>query len=230
MPIEAAHISVLRRHHLFSTLSEEQFQAALESCRTEQLRPGVFLFRRGEPADNFFVLLAGQVNLTVTSKAGAEKIAGIVRPGESFAEAVMFLDAPVYPVSARAAAQSEVAKIRCDTFIALLRGSPETCFQLLASLSRRLHEKMREIEYLALESATHRLIHAMESRLPSGQTEADTIELEESRQELASRLSMTPETLSRILRNLSDAGVIVVNGRSLQIPDRIRLLSLLDVD
>ncbi len=230
MPIEAAHISVLRRHHLFSTLSEEQFQAALESCRTEQLRPGVFLFRRGEPADNFFVLLAGQVNLTVTSKAGAEKIAGIVRPGESFAEAVMFLDAPVYPVSARAAAQSEVAKIRCDKFIALLRGSPETCFQLLASLSRRLHEKMREIEYLALESATHRLIHAMESRLPSGQTEADTIELEESRQELASRLSMTPETLSRILRNLSDAGVIVVNGRSLQIPDRIRLLSLLDVD
>ena len=228
MTIKAAHIVSLRRHHLLASLSEQQFQAALEGCRTEQLRPGVFLFQRGEPADSFFVLLSGQVNLTVTSKAGAEKIAGIVRPGESFAEAVMFLDAPVYPVSARAASQSEVARIRCDTFVALLRGSTETCFQLLASLSRRLHEKMREIEYLALESATHRLIHAMESRLPSGQPEPDTIELVESRQELASRLSMTPETLSRILRNLSDAGVIIVNGRSLQIPDRIRLLSLLD--
>ena len=228
MPLEANHASVLRRHHLFSGLSDEQFQTVLDGCRLEQLRPGSFLFQRGQPANGFFVLLDGQINLTVTSKAGAEKIAGIIRPGESFAEAVMFLDAPVYPVSARAAAQSEVAKLCSGTFIGLLRESPKTSFSLLASLSRRLHEKMREIEYLALESATHRLIHALESRLPDDRTESGEIDLVESRQDLASRLSMTPETLSRILRSLSDSGAIVVSGRSLRIPDRHRLLGMLD--
>ena len=52
--------------------------------------------------------------------------------------------------------------------------------------------------------------------------------LQESRQDLASRLSMKPETLSRILRSLSDAGVIEVHGRVLRVPDRGRLLAALD--
>lgn len=39
---------------------------------------------------------------------------------------------------------------------------------------------------------------------------------------------MKPETLSRILRSLSDAGVIVVQGRTLLVPDRERLMAALD--
>jgi len=39
---------------------------------------------------------------------------------------------------------------------------------------------------------------------------------------------MKPETLSRILRNLADAGVIVVQGRTLQVPSRARLSAVLD--
>jgi len=95
-------------------------------------------------------------------------------------------------------------------------------------VSQRLHMRIREIEYLTLESATHRLVRHLESRLPPDETGATEITLQESRQELASRLSMKPETLSRILRHLSDDGSIVVQGRVLQVPDRKRLLAVLD--
>ena len=44
--------------------------------------------------------------------------------------------------------------------------------------------------------------------------------LDESRQMLASRLAMKPETLSRILRSLSDLGAIRVEGRSITLLDR----------
>jgi CRP-like cAMP-binding protein len=173
-------------------------------------------------------LLAGQVNLTVSSRAGAEKIVSIVSPGESFAEAVMFMEAPTYPVSAVAAATSAVVKLCNAEFLALLRESHETSLRMLAGLSKRLHQRLREIEYLTLESATCRLVRAIESRLVDDNAGPTEIMLVESRQELASRLSMKPETLSRILRNLSDCGAIVVNGRSVHIPDRRRLLAVLD--
>jgi hypothetical protein len=39
---------------------------------------------------------------------------------------------------------------------------------------------------------------------------------------------MKPETLSRILRSLADGGVIVVHGRSLQVPSRRLLAAVLD--
>jgi CRP-like cAMP-binding protein len=50
-----------------------------------------------------------------------------------------------------------------------------------------------------------------------------TVTLPESKQMLASRLAIKPETLSRILRTLNDAGVVTVDGRSIHVPDLERL-------
>jgi CRP-like cAMP-binding protein len=162
------------------------------------------------------------------SKAGEEKIVDILGPGNSFAEAVLFMEGPVYPVSAVSASRSRVARFLNREYLTILRDSPETCLRMLGHLSQRLHMRIREIEYLTLESATHRLVRMVESRLPPDEPGPIEITLPESRQELASRLSMKPETLSRILRSLSDAGAIVVHGRQLQVPDRKRLLAVLD--
>ena len=218
----------IRGHHLFAGMSPAQMQRLLASSHVDDCESGQLLFDRGQPAQNFFIVLDGQVNLVIYSKAGEEKIVDILGPGNSFAEAVMFMEAPGYPVSAVAAMKSKVVRFSSREYLAIIRESPETCLRMLGHLSQRLHMRIREIEYLTLESATHRLVRHLESRLPPGDADATEITLQESRQELASRLSMKPETLSRILRHLSDEGAIVVHGRVLQVPDRKRLLAVLD--
>jgi len=220
--------AVVRSHHLFAGLEPPQLQRVLAATHVEQWRTGQILFDRGQPALHFFIVLEGQVNLALYSRAGEEKIVEILGPGSSFAEAVLFMEGPVYPVSAVAAADSQVARFPNREYLAVLRESPDTCLRMLGHLSQRLHMRLREIEYLTLESATHRLVRLIESRLPPGDELPAEIALQESRQDLASRLSMKPETLSRILRHLSDAGIIVVSGRNLQIPDRAKLLAALD--
>ena len=219
---------VVRGHHLFAGLSPPQLQRVLAASHVDAYEPGQFLFDRGQPAQHFYIVLEGQVNLVLHSKAGEEKIVDILGPGNSFAEAVLFMEGPAYPVSAVAAARSKVARFQNREYLTILRESPETCLRMLGHLSQRLHMRLREIEYLTLESATHRLVRMIEGRLPAGGEGPFEINLPESRQELASRLSMKPETLSRLLRNLSDSGVIVVHGRLLQVPDRGRLLAVLD--
>lgn len=225
---QVSNLAAIRSHHLFAGLSPAQMQRLLASSHVEECEPGQLLFDRGQPALHFFVVLEGQVNLVLYSKAGEEKIVDILGPGNSFAEAVMFMESPGYPVSAVAAMRSKVARFSSREYLAILRESPETCLRMLGHVSQRLHMRIREIEYLTLESATHRLVRHLESRLAPGDAGPAEITLQESRQELASRLSMKPETLSRILRQLSDAGAIVVHGRVLQVPDRRRLLAVLD--
>lgn len=218
----------IRAHHLFAGLSPPQLQRVLAGSHVEEYESGQLLFDRGQPAQHFYIVLSGQVNLVLYSKSGELKIVDILSDGQSFAEAVMFMEGSAYPVSAVAASRSSVVRFANREYVAILRESPDTCLRMLGHLSQRLHMRLREIEYLTLESATHRLVRLIESRLPSGDDGVSEVTLAESRQELASRLSMKPETLSRILRQLSDAGAIVVNGRNLQVPDRSRLLSLLD--
>jgi CRP-like cAMP-binding protein len=203
-------------------------QRLLTASHVDEYEAGQLLFDRGQPTQFFFIVVDGQVNLVLYSKAGEEKIVDILGPGNSFAEAVMFMEAPGYPVSAVAAVQSQVARFSSHEYLAILRESPETCLRMLGHLSQRLHMRIREIEYLTLESATHRLVRLLEGRLPPGNNGPLELTLQESRQELASRLSMKPETLSRILRQLSDAGAIRVHGRVLQVPDRKKLLAMLD--
>jgi CRP-like cAMP-binding protein len=219
---------VLRSHHLFAGLSPEQLERVLLASHVDECEPGQLLFDRGHAAQYFYILLEGQVNLVLYSKAGEEKIVDILGPGNSFAEAVLFMEGPVYPVSAVAATRSEVARFQNREYLAILKESPGTCLRMLGHLSQRLHMRIREIEYLTLQSATQRLVRLIESRLPPGAEGPQEISLVESRQELASRLAMKPETLSRILRHLSDAGAIVVHGRQVQVPDRKRLLAVLD--
>ena len=218
----------IRAHHLFAGLSPPQLQRLLATASIEEADAGQLLFDRGQPAMHFYVVVEGQVNLVLYSKAGEEKIVDILGPGQSFAEAVMFMAGPVYPVSAMAASRARIARFSNVDYLAMLRESPETCLRMLGHLSQRLHMRIREIEYLTLESATHRLVRMIESRLPADNDGPAEIQLQESRQEIASRLSMKPETLSRILRALSDSGTISVNGRALQVPSRRKLLAILD--
>jgi CRP-like cAMP-binding protein len=228
MPTPTDLLAELRGHHLFAGLAPPQMQRLLTVSHVDEYQAGRLLFDRGQPASHFFIVLDGQVNLVLYSKSGEEKIVDIIGPGNSFAEALMFMEAPGYPVSAVSAVQSTVARFPGREYIAILRDSPETCLRMLGNLSQRLHLRIREIEYLTLESATHRLVRLIESRLPADAPGPVEITLQESRQELASRLSMKPETLSRILRHLADAGAIVVHGRVLQVPDRRRLVAMLD--
>jgi CRP-like cAMP-binding protein len=111
---------------------------------------------------------------------------------------------------------------------AVLAESPPTCLRLLAELSRRLHGLVREIEELTLSSATNRFVrHVLDlAGSPPPGAAPVTVTLPESKQMLASRLAIKPETLSRILRTLNDAGVVTVDGRSIHVPDLDRLRSV----
>lgn len=218
----------IHSHHLFAGLTPPQLQRLFATAHVEDADAGQVLFDRGQPARHFYIVVEGQVNLVIYSKTGEEKIVGILGPGQSFAEAVMFMEGPMYPVSAVAGAPSRVARFSSTEYVAMLRESPETCLRMMGNLSQRLHMLIREIEYLTLESATHRFVRFLEAKVPLGSSGPIEVHLHESRQEIASHLSMKPETLSRILRNLADGGAIEVRGRNLLVPSRAKLSSILD--
>ncbi|HKK14057.1 MAG TPA: Crp/Fnr family transcriptional regulator [Gammaproteobacteria bacterium] len=217
----------LRESYLFSSLDESQLDRVKRSLRILQLTEGQHLFDHGQNADRFFLVRRGQIKLYRISMEGAEKVVEIVQPGESFAEAIMFMDRQTYPVSADALTEAELFAFDSRIYRTLLRESVETCFQLMGAMSMRLRLRLNELNALTLQNATFRLAHYLLSRIPESGGAASTIELPAPKNIIASRLSIQPETLSRILHNLSRQKIITVQGRSIQIHDRERLASYL---
>jgi len=215
-------IEDLKKGLLFSHLGEEQLERVAKGARRVALAEGESLFEQGERADRFYLLLRGQVKLYRLSPAGNEKVIEVVTPGSTFAEALMFLDRPHYPVGAQALSAAELISVDAHDFATMLRSSVDTCFLLLGDMSQRLRGLLREIDDLSLHSATCRVAGYILAQAADGG--ADEFELKVPKQTLASRLSVKPETFSRIIRNLSEQGYITMDGNRVRImqPDAMR--------
>lgn len=207
----------LRQHHLFSGLQDETFDGLLAQMTTRTLQSGEVLFHRGDEADSFYYLHSGQLSLAFISATGEKKIIEVARPGMTIAEAVAFMQETRYPVTAEALSLCAVVRIPHRDYIAMLHESPAACLRLLADVSRHLHARVRDIETLTIQNARHRCASYLLDQV--GQTDGDTavIQLSLPKNVIASRLSVKPETLSRILRSLSDEGIISIDDKSVKI-------------
>lgn len=207
----------LRSCVLFSHLDERQFRIAEGLAREVKLQDGQLFFQAGDPATRFFLVLQGQIKLSRLSLQGQEKVIEIIPAGETFAEALMFGEQPAYPVNATAIGETRLLSFDNATYLELLRGSTETCFRLMADMSQRLKHLISEIEVLSLQNASYRLASYLWKRWETAGSEAGYIELRVPKGVIASRLSITPETLSRTLHGFSQQGLIRVDGNRVEI-------------
>ena len=183
---------------------------------------GSAIVQCGDPVTGFHVVVYGQVKLAFTSPQGVEKVVEIIRPGQTFGEALMFLDKP-YIVFAQALADSLLLHVAKHAVLGELGPNPFGR-RLIAGLARRLHGLVRDVEAYTLRSGQDRIIGYLLAELPE-KTESGPAEvrLTPGKSVLASRLNMTPEHFSRILHDLAASGLIEVNGRSIRVPDLQRL-------
>ena len=207
----------LKRSHLFSELSEEQLERVRRHSHIIDMVEGESLFFQGDSAVSFYLIVSGRIKLYRVSADGKEKVVEIMEDGATFAEALMFLNKPNYPVTATAIAPSRVIGINCREFKSMLRESIDTCFLLLGSMSFRLRGLIREIDALSLDTGTVRTVSYLLSQAPDN---AVNYELQVAKSVIASRLSVKPETFSRILRHLHEQHIVTIEGRNVTIHDR----------
>ncbi|MCK5876026.1 MAG: Crp/Fnr family transcriptional regulator [Candidatus Marithrix sp.] len=217
----------LRQIYLFAELNERQLEQINKDMRIIQLDAGEFLFKHGQQSKRFFLLKEGHVKLLRSSLGGDEKVFEVVSPGQTFAEAMMFMPDSNYPVTAQAISKCSLLSFEGRSFTNILRESPDACFKLMAHMSKRLHMWINEIDQLTLQSATYRLINYLLYQVPPGHN-SYKIEFLIPKHVIASRLSIQPETFSRILNSLNKVELIRVDARTIYIDnvDRLHLYSL----
>jgi CRP-like cAMP-binding protein len=183
---------------------------------------GQTIVQCGDPCTGFHVVVYGQVKLAFTSPQGVEKVIEIIRPGQTFGEALMFLDKP-YIVFAQALADTMCLHVAKHAVFEEL-GTNTFGRRMMAGLARRVHGLVRDVEAYTLRSGQDRVIGYVLAELPEGAASGPAeVRLTPGKSVLASRLNMTPEHFSRILHDLAVEGLIEVNGRSIHVPDIARL-------
>lgn len=206
-----------QRLYLFSALEPEQFAAVEQSSELIRLDERQELFAFGDNAHAFYALREGQMKLYRLSPQGDEKVVEVIQPGQTFAEAVMFMEVPHYPVYAEALVPTTLYSYDFATFRGILDASPKTGLKLMAKMSLRLRQRIAEIDELTLQKAEMRLALFLLDQVGGSREGPAEVQLNAPKNVLASRLSIQPETFSRILRKLRQQKLIDVKGNNIHI-------------
>jgi CRP-like cAMP-binding protein len=204
----------LGRLPLFSEMSEAELDRIAAHTLPSYAGKGEAIFHQGDPCTGFHIVVYGQVKLGFHSPQGEEKVIEIIGPGQSFGEALMFLEKP-YIVSARALADTMLLHVARHCVFEEIAREPAFARRMLSGLSRRLHGLVRDVEAYSLRSSAERFIGYL---LRDEEAPAEVV-LSAGKSVVASRLNMTPEHFSRVLHELADAGLIAVEGRTVRILD-----------
>ncbi len=217
-------LDFLRNLPLFRELGVSELEAIGAATDERRVAAGTVLFRRDDPCDGFYVIVLGKVKLALLGPARAEKVVEILGPGQSFGEPVMFLHKP-HVLYAEALADSLLLYIGGSAIVNAIERNPELARRMLDEMSQRLYRLVADIEAYTLKSATERVTGYLLASLPddTGPGLPADVVLAANKSVLASRLNITREHFSRILHELSQAGLIRVSGRSIRILDPAEL-------
>lgn len=230
---------------LFQEMTPHELERLAQGCRLTRLARGENVFRVGDPCEEFHVTVMGQVKLFAISPQGQEKVIELIGPGNSFAEALMFTGKP-YIVNAQSLTDTLLLTIAKSAVVSEIERDARFAMRMLAGISRRLHGLVHDVQAYSLHSGMQRVIGYLLRDLPEEADDAAAFSLADaggasapqrrdwrvslpaSKATIASRLSLTPEYFSRVLRELEDAQLIEVDKRNIRILDAKRLASYPD--
>jgi CRP/FNR family transcriptional regulator len=219
--------NTLRSCQLFVGLPAADTAAVASFALTKHLAKGDYLFREGDPAQGFYIVQRGGINVHRVSTAGKEQVIHVFRPVESFAEATLASEGG-YPADARATEASAVVLVPKRDFIALLRNRPELALRMLGSMSQHLRVLVGLLDDLALKDTETRVANWLLKRCPQPLRAGEfVIELDRTKRILAAELGATSETLSRTLAKFRDQKLLRVAGRTITITQPRQLDKLL---
>jgi CRP/FNR family transcriptional regulator len=181
--------------------------------RPRRFSAGMVLWRSGEPPSMVVAIETGRIKVYRTLPGGNVAPLYLFGPGELFGF-LPFLDGRPYPATAEAIDDVRARTMSREGLLRGLQENPALALPLFSFLGRRLRDAFDRIELLSARGALPRVAAALAALLQEGDRGTATIvSLPVSSGEFARALGIAPESFSRAVTDLAEAGIIHRLGR-----------------
>ena len=218
--------SVIATLPLFRDVARSSMAPVVAQASVRYARRGATIARKGERLPGVLAFAYGLAKLALPHNRGEEKVLRFVGANECFGEAAVLLDRPC-PVEVVALADSMMAVIPARALQKLLGADLAFANNVAKILAGGLLGLVEELDVSTGRSSAQRLAGYLNSLADSGDgAEPCAVVLPATKTAVAARLGITKETMSRLLREMKDLGVIEVARCRITILDRERLAGI----
>lgn len=220
---EDQRVRALKAVPFFADLGAADLAALGRLATLQSFERHEVLFEADDPATILYVLVQGQIKVSLYGLGGDETILNLLGPGDLLGEVAIFEANARRSATATAVESTTVLALQQNVFTSFLQHHPDVAIRLLGALAghvRRLSQLVDDAYHLGLEQRlAKRLLDFASARGRVRGTSID-VDVPLTQAELASMLGATRESVNKVLRAYSAQGIIDA-GRS-----QIRILEL----
>ena len=185
---------------------------------------GESIFLEGDTVNGMYFIFSGLVKVHKKWSNNKELILRFAKDGAIVGHRGLGGDT-IYPVSATALAPSDICFVDLDFFMATLKVNPDYLFDLMMFFATELKESEKRMRNIAHMNTKGRIGQSLLNLQDKFGTDADGfINIEISRQDLASYTGTTYETLFKIMNELAEEKSIHIDSKRTKLLDMPKLL------
>lgn len=219
----------LRQHPWFRSLDADTFRELVSRCRDISFQAGQEIFHHGAPCTECLLVCEGQLQGLRYTQEGEEKIFGHIVPGAFIGLHSLFADPPLHWHTIRAETPGRGCLLSAAALRQASLAAPALGMHIIEHGARLLRHHTEQIDWLTSSTAEQRLADYI-LRFGKPQSGDARIQLPLSWAQIATKLGMRPETLSRLLAKWRRQGFIRSQRASLYVLDSNALREIVRTD
>lgn len=193
----------LKQIKLFAGCSDEALERLLsQPCRRQEYPAGRRMLNPGDPCRALMVLVEGQAEARMTGEEGREVLVDHLKAPMLLAPAFLFATPNIVPVEVNAVTDCAVWHINREAFFEFMQHEPTVLRAFLEILSERGRFLSKKMRTFAVNSLRSRVVEYIEANGCITSVVA-----------AAQELGVTRPSLSRVLSEMLDEGVVIKNGK-----------------
>jgi len=202
-----------RKNCLYDFLDQKKSKQEWKELRiASHFKDGENIFHEGTKPPGLYVVCRGHAKVYKTSRTGEQLLVRIENPGDLLGH-ISLLVGGAYAGSAESMGESVVSLIDQDKFFRFLRQTPDASIALLKALSldvRRGEDKARDIAYKPARARLATILLDLVKTNENGNGNGSILNraVFMKRKELAEMAGLTPETITRVLKDFEQRNLI----------------------
>lgn len=215
-----------KSNSVIHNLPPDELDALTANMCTQVFNKGEIIFREGSFATGIFLIKEGKAKKYRTDKDGREQIIYVANTGEILGYHALLAEERYFD-SAAVLEDSEIAFIPKEDFFEVLENSKVLPQRLLKTLSHEFFVLANSITLFAQRSVRERFamqLVLMREKYKENFIPGMAVEINMSREDLASLVGTARENILRVLKDFKEEGILETKGRKIVIKDINKLL------
>jgi CRP/FNR family cyclic AMP-dependent transcriptional regulator len=171
----------------------------------------------GDRSESLYYIIDGSLTVLIEDEQGREIIIAYLNKGDFVGEMGLFQDEPARSAWVKAKSECEVAELSYARFRELAEEDTSMLYMLGGQMAARIRNTTQKVGDLAFLDVTGRVARTLLdlSRQPDAMTHPDGMQIKITRQEIGRIVGCSREMVGRVLKTLSDQGLVHVKGKTM---------------